>query len=139
MVDPTVLGIDATVGLLVNASEAFFEANPDVASARVTVSALVRRGGRLALPDLEGIRALAALPLWWIYRVTDQQEVIQADADRWAELLWLTDRRRLLPRLLYAFPGSGPCTTTACSAATRRVPCSPGWPVRCGREFRPSR
>lgn len=57
------------------------------------------------LPQLEGIRALAALPLWWIYRVTDQQEVIQADATRWAELLWLTDRRRLLPRLLYAFPG----------------------------------
>jgi cytidylate kinase len=28
MVDPTVLGIDATVGLLVNASEAFFAANP---------------------------------------------------------------------------------------------------------------
>jgi serine O-acetyltransferase len=53
---------------------------------------------------MEGVRALASLPLLLIYRVTDQQTVIDADAARWAELLWVSDRSRLLARLLYAFP-----------------------------------
>jgi serine O-acetyltransferase len=56
------------------------------------------------LEQLEGCRALACLPLVWLYHLTDQQEVIDADLQRWADLMWLTDRSRLLPRLLYAFP-----------------------------------
>jgi serine O-acetyltransferase len=56
------------------------------------------------LDQLEGCRALACFPLVWIYRVTDQQETIDADVQRWADLMWVTDRSRLLPRLLYAFP-----------------------------------
>jgi serine O-acetyltransferase len=47
---------------------------------------------------------VAVYPLLWIYRLSDQQEIIDADADRWAELLWVTERARLLARLLYAFP-----------------------------------
>jgi serine O-acetyltransferase len=39
-----------------------------------------------------------------MYRVTDQQEVIDADVTRWADMLGVSDRSRLLGRLLYAFP-----------------------------------
>jgi serine O-acetyltransferase len=56
------------------------------------------------LDQLEGVRALACLPLVWIYHLTDQQEVIDADTRRWADCLWVPDRSRMLPRLLYAFP-----------------------------------
>ncbi len=56
------------------------------------------------LPRLERWRAIAAFPLLWLYATTDQQEVIDADVDRWAEQLWITDRAHLLGRLLYAFP-----------------------------------
>jgi serine O-acetyltransferase len=59
---------------------------------------------RLVLAHIEGVRSLASLPVLLIYRVTDQQTVIDADAARWAELLWVSDRSRLLARLLYAFP-----------------------------------
>jgi serine O-acetyltransferase len=58
----------------------------------------------LVLAHIEGVRSLASLPLLLIYRVTDQQTVIDADVARWAELLWVTDRSRMLARLLYAFP-----------------------------------
>lgn len=44
------------------------------------------------------------LPLVWTYSLTDQQAVIDGDTDRWAEILWVTDRRRMLARLLFAFP-----------------------------------
>ncbi len=61
-------------------------------------------GAARLLPQLERWRAIGALPLVWMYGLTDQQEVIDADVDRWAELLWVADRNRMLGRLLYAFP-----------------------------------
>ena len=54
--------------------------------------------------QLEGLRSLTVYPLLWTYRLTDQHEVIDGDVARWAELLWVTDRSRMLGRLLYAFP-----------------------------------
>jgi serine O-acetyltransferase len=59
---------------------------------------------RLVLAQIEGVRSMAVLPLLLIYRVTDQQAVIDADLARWADVLWLEDRTRLLGRFLYAFP-----------------------------------
>jgi serine O-acetyltransferase len=59
--------------------------------------------GRL-LAQAEGWRALSTMPLVWAYHLTDQQATIDADAARWAEILWVQDRSRLLGRLLYAFP-----------------------------------
>jgi serine O-acetyltransferase len=59
---------------------------------------------RLALAHIETVRSMAIFPLLFIYRLTDQQGVIDADAARWADVLWIADRSRLLGRLLYAFP-----------------------------------
>jgi serine O-acetyltransferase len=59
---------------------------------------------RWTLEQIEQWRSLACLPLLGLYHLTDQRDVIDADALRWADLLWLKDRSRLLPRLLYAFP-----------------------------------
>jgi serine O-acetyltransferase len=56
------------------------------------------------LEQMERWRSLFALPLDQLYRVTDQQPVIDADVTRWADLLWVTDRSRMRVRLLYAFP-----------------------------------
>jgi serine O-acetyltransferase len=56
------------------------------------------------LPRLERWRATAAFPLLWGYRLSDQKAVIDADVERWAQQLWITDRRRLLGVLLWAFP-----------------------------------
>jgi len=56
------------------------------------------------LVQLDGLRSLSCLPLVWIYGVTDQRPVIDADVARWADLLWLEDRSRLLARLIYSFP-----------------------------------
>lgn len=56
------------------------------------------------LARIDSWRSLAVFPLLWTYRLTDQQAVIDADCDRWAELLWVTDRSRMLARLLFAFP-----------------------------------
>lgn len=58
------------------------------------------------LTHLDNLRALAVLPLYLTYRLTDQQEVVDADCARWAELLWLgpAERTRLLGRFLFAFP-----------------------------------
>src|SRR5262249_49553918 len=53
---------------------------------------------------MERWRSLFALPLDLLYRATDQQEVIDADVERWADLLWVADRSRMRVRLLYAFP-----------------------------------
>lgn len=53
---------------------------------------------------MENLRALSIYPVLWMYALTDQQKVIDADTARWAEALWLSDRSRLLPRFLYAFP-----------------------------------
>lgn len=53
---------------------------------------------------MEGVRSLATFPLLWTYQLTDQQEIIDADVERWAQLLWIEDRARMLARLLYAFP-----------------------------------
>jgi serine O-acetyltransferase len=56
------------------------------------------------LSQLDQWRSIAAFPLVWIYHLTDQQVIIDADVTRWADVLWVTDRRRMLGRLLYAFP-----------------------------------
>jgi serine O-acetyltransferase len=56
------------------------------------------------MDHLDNLRSLAVFPLLWAYRLTDQQAMIDADTDRWAELLWVTDRSRMLARLLFAFP-----------------------------------
>jgi serine O-acetyltransferase len=56
------------------------------------------------LPRLQRWRVFAAIPLVWMYRLSDQQEVIDADVDRWAKELWIADRTHLLGLLLYAFP-----------------------------------
>ncbi len=50
------------------------------------------------------MRLLAAGPLLWIYAASDQQKVIDADVERWADLLWVSDRSSMLCRLLYAYP-----------------------------------
>jgi serine O-acetyltransferase len=57
-----------------------------------------------ALEQLENLRAISVYPVLWMYSLTDQHEAIDRDAERWAEVLLLSDRRRLLARLLYAFP-----------------------------------
>jgi serine O-acetyltransferase len=54
--------------------------------------------------QLENLRAVGVYPLLWLYSLTDQQDTVDADAERWAAILAVTDRRRLLARLLYAFP-----------------------------------
>jgi serine O-acetyltransferase len=56
------------------------------------------------LPRLQRWRVIAALPLMWMYRMSDQQDVIDADVERWADELWIADRTHLLGLLLYAFP-----------------------------------
>jgi serine O-acetyltransferase len=56
------------------------------------------------LTQLDQWRSIAAFPLVWIYHLTDQQSIIDADVTRWADVLWVGDRRRMLGRLLYAFP-----------------------------------
>lgn len=56
------------------------------------------------LVQIEGMRSLAVFPLLWTYRLTDQRATIDADVQRWADLLWVDDRSRMLARLLYAFP-----------------------------------
>lgn len=53
---------------------------------------------------LEWVRCAGTLPLLWTYRLSDRREEIDADVERWAELLWVTDRRNMLGKLLYAFP-----------------------------------
>ncbi|HET6874149.1 MAG TPA: DapH/DapD/GlmU-related protein [Acidimicrobiales bacterium] len=61
---------------------------------------------RWVLGQLLSWRSLAVLPLVWTYRLTDQQSVIDADCERWADLLWMgpDQRFRLLGRFLFAFP-----------------------------------
>ncbi|HWE54369.1 MAG TPA: DapH/DapD/GlmU-related protein [Acidimicrobiales bacterium] len=58
------------------------------------------------LPRIDKWRSIAVYPLLWTYRLTDQRAVIDADCQRWADLLWLGphERSRLLGRFLYAFP-----------------------------------
>ncbi len=61
---------------------------------------------RWVLGQMLGLRSLAVFPLIWTYRLTDQQAVIDADCERWADLLWMgpDQRFRLLGRFLFAFP-----------------------------------
>jgi serine O-acetyltransferase len=68
------------------------------------VRRLLDRPASLLLAQLDQWRSIAAFPLVWIYHLTDQQLIIDADVTRWADVLWVTDRRRMLGRLLYAFP-----------------------------------
>jgi serine O-acetyltransferase len=67
---------------------------------------LLDRISKWILEQMDGIRSLAVWPLLLTYRLTDQKAVIDADCERWADLLWLgpRDRARLLGRFLYAFP-----------------------------------
>jgi len=53
---------------------------------------------------MENLRAASIYPVLWMYSLTDQQAAIDRDAERWAEVLLISDRKRLLARLLYAFP-----------------------------------
>lgn len=61
---------------------------------------------RWVLGQLDSWRSLAVFPLLWTYRLTDQHEIIDADCERWADLLWMgpDQRFRLLGRFLFAFP-----------------------------------
>lgn len=69
-----------------------------------------RRASRLDRPAswlldaMDRWRSLGVLPLLWAYRLTDQRAIIDADVERWADILWVGDRSRMLARLLYAFP-----------------------------------
>ncbi len=72
--------------------------------ARSTVPGWLDAAATRLLVYLERSRALAALPLVWTYRLTDQQELIDADAARWSEMFQVSDQRRILVRLLFAFP-----------------------------------
>lgn len=56
------------------------------------------------LARMDEWRSVGVLPLLWAYRLTDQKVIIDADVERWAEVLWVADRSRMLARLLYAFP-----------------------------------
>ena len=58
------------------------------------------------LARIDTWRSLAVFPLLWTYRLSDQRAVIDADCERWADLLWLEpeNRFRLLGRFLFAFP-----------------------------------
>jgi serine O-acetyltransferase len=53
---------------------------------------------------MEDLRSLTVLPLTWAYRLSDQRGVVDADVGRWADMLWIENRSRMLARLLYAFP-----------------------------------
>jgi serine O-acetyltransferase len=64
----------------------------------------LERPARWVLVHLDHVRSLAVYPLLWTYWLTDQGPIIDADTSRWADLLWLKDRSRLLGRLLFAFP-----------------------------------
>ena len=69
-------------------------------------SRLLDPAARWLLGHLDDLRSLAVLPLLWTYHLTDQQDVIDADCERWADLLWMgpDERFRLLGRFLFAFP-----------------------------------
>ena len=56
-------------------------------------------------PSSTGGAPSAWLPSSWTYRLTDQQELIDADVSRWAEILWPSNEPTVLAKLLYAFPG----------------------------------
>ncbi len=70
----------------------------------MTAHPLLDRPATWLLTHGSNLRSLAVFPLLWTYHLTDQQAVIDADTDRWAELLWVSDRSRMLARLLFAFP-----------------------------------
>jgi serine O-acetyltransferase len=67
---------------------------------------LLDRPAAWVLARIDTWRSLAVFPLLWTYRWTDQRAVIDADCERWADLLWLApeNRSRLLGRFLFAFP-----------------------------------
>jgi serine O-acetyltransferase len=56
------------------------------------------------LDQMDRWRSLLTLPLLAGYRLSDQRQIIDADVARWADILWVNDRSRMLGRLLYAFP-----------------------------------
>ncbi|MHB1535879.1 MAG: serine O-acetyltransferase [Acidimicrobiales bacterium] len=56
------------------------------------------------LRQVERWRCVATAPLAWIYHLSDQQPVIDADVRRWGEILQVPDHEHLRLRMLYAFP-----------------------------------
>ena len=68
--------------------------------------AALDRGAQWVIDRVDTWRSVAVYPLIFTYRLTDQQEVIDADCTRWADLLWMgpDQRVRLLGRFLFAFP-----------------------------------
>ena len=67
--------------------------------------AVLDRPARWILERIDIWRSRVVLPLLWTYRLTDQRAVVDADCERWAELMWLEpeEARRRLARLLFAF------------------------------------
>jgi serine O-acetyltransferase len=68
----------------------------------VVVGWLDRPAGRL-LGALEQGRSVLTMPMTWCYRLTDQQELIDADVNQWLEVLGVNDGEHGLHSLLYAF------------------------------------
>jgi len=60
-------------------------------------------GSSVILRMLEGLNAYTTIPLAWAYRLSDQQDVIDADVRRWLDVFQATDPRHGLHSLLYAF------------------------------------
>lgn len=60
-------------------------------------------GSSVLLRAIERGRAYATIPLAWAYRASDQQEVIDADVQRWLEIFQVADGEHSLHSLLYAF------------------------------------
>ncbi|MGO9559222.1 MAG: serine O-acetyltransferase [Acidimicrobiales bacterium] len=55
------------------------------------------------LGGLELLRAFLTLPVAWASRVSDKQELIEADVEQWLEVLGVNDGKHGLHSLLYAF------------------------------------
>ena len=149
VIDPTVLGVDATVRVLQSAAEAFFAANRTrqptpvhECQARSAGAAAMARSGR---PWLDGAALLPRLQRWRavgrLSAAVDLPDDRSAGGDR--------RRRRTLGRASSGspieptswgscctpFPSSARCTTTACWPGTHRANSWPGWAGRCGRAF----
>jgi serine O-acetyltransferase len=57
------------------------------------------------LVQLDWWRSFGLAPLLLAYRLSDQQDLIDRDVSRWAEILWPSNEPTVLAKLLYAFPG----------------------------------
>jgi serine O-acetyltransferase len=50
------------------------------------------------------LRSVGVAPLVWVLALSDQQALVAGDSSRWAEILGLKERSRLVALLLFAFP-----------------------------------